>query len=69
MLSVAFLIAPSMEHQIVERGQDHPRVLKLATLFAGCALLPLSVALAFDVYVAMDRMIGSPVPSENHIRA
>jgi hypothetical protein len=33
--------------------------LQLATLFAGCALLPLSVALAFDMYVAMDRMIGS----------
>jgi Family of unknown function (DUF6328) len=60
MLSVAFLIAPSMEHQIVERGQDSPRVLKLATLFAGCALLPLSVALAFDMYVVMDLMLGSP---------
>jgi Family of unknown function (DUF6328) len=58
MLSVAFLIAPSMEHQIAERGEDSPRVLKLATLFAGCALLPLSMALAFDMYVAMDRMIS-----------
>ena len=60
MLSVAFLIAPSMEHQIVERGEDSRRVLKLATLFAGFALLPLAVALALDIYVAMDRMIPSP---------
>jgi Family of unknown function (DUF6328) len=59
MLSIAFLIAPSMEHQILERGEDSPRVLQLATLFAGYALLPRSVALAFDMYIAMDRMIGS----------
>ena len=31
MLSVAFLIAPSMEHRIVERGQNNPRVLDVAT--------------------------------------
>jgi Family of unknown function (DUF6328) len=57
MLSVAFLIAPSMEHRIVERGQNNPRVLDVATFFAGWALLPLSVALAFDMYVAMGQMI------------
>jgi NAD/NADP transhydrogenase beta subunit len=59
MLSVAFLIAPSMEHRIVEGGQNSVRVLKLANFFAGWALLPLSIALAFDMYVAMERMVGS----------
>jgi hypothetical protein len=59
MLSVAFLIAPSMEHRIAERGQDNPRVLKVATFFAGLALLPLSIALAFDIYVAMESMVGA----------
>jgi len=34
-LAIALLIAPSMEHRIVERGQDSRRVLALATLFAG----------------------------------
>lgn len=58
MLSVAFLIAPSMEHRLVERGQVTPRVLAVATFFAGWALLPLSVALAFDMYVGMEVMIG-----------
>jgi Family of unknown function (DUF6328) len=59
MVTVAFLIAPSMEHRIVERGQNSLRVLNLATVLAAWALLPLSVALAFDMYIAMERMIGS----------
>jgi hypothetical protein len=61
MLTVAFLIAPSMEHRIVERGQNSSRILDSAAVFAGWALLPLSVALAFDMYVAMGRIIGSIV--------
>src|SRR5690349_11759989 len=58
MLSVAFLIAPSMDHRLVERGQVTPRVLAVASFLAGWALLPLSIALAFDVYVGMEVMIG-----------
>src|SRR4051812_43339680 len=56
MVAVAFLIAPSMQHRIVERGQDSPRVLALATLYAGAALLPISIALALDIFVAMERI-------------
>jgi hypothetical protein len=59
MLTIALLIAPSMQHRIVERGQDSPGVLATATMFTGLALLPLSIALAFDVSIAMDR-IGGP---------
>ena len=59
MISVAFLVTPSMDHRIVEDGEDRPRVLGVATFFAGWALLPLSIALAFDMYVAMQVMIGT----------
>jgi hypothetical protein len=58
MIAIACLIAPSMEHRIVERGQDSPRVLTLATIFAGAALLPISVALALDTFVAMRRIFS-----------
>ena len=58
VVAVALLIAPSMQHRIVERGQDSPRVLALATLFAGTALLPISIALALDVFVAMERIFS-----------
>jgi Family of unknown function (DUF6328) len=59
MLSVAFLIAPSMDHRIVEGGEDSPRVLRVASFFAGWALLTLAIALAFDMFVAMQGMIGT----------
>lgn len=59
MLSLGLLIAPSMEHRISERGQESPRVLVLATVFGGLALLPIALALAFDLFVAMERIAGA----------
>jgi hypothetical protein len=58
MASIAFLIAPSMHHRIVEGGRDSARVLKLATDFAGFALLPLTFALAFDMFVTVAWTLG-----------
>jgi Family of unknown function (DUF6328) len=58
-LAIALLIAPSMEHRIVERGHDSRRVLALATLFVGTALLPVAIALALDIFVAMERIAAS----------
>jgi hypothetical protein len=61
VVALALLIAPSMHHRIVERGQDSRRVLVLATLCAGIALLPIAVALALDIFVAMSRMTADIV--------
>ena len=58
MISIAFLVAPSMHHRLVEGGQDNARVLRLATKFAGFALLPLTFALAFDMFVAVAWTLG-----------
>lgn len=58
MISVAFLVAPSMHHRLVEDGRDNAHVLKLATDFAGFALLPLTFALAFDTFVAIAWTLG-----------
>jgi Family of unknown function (DUF6328) len=52
MLTIGLLIAPSMEHRIVERGQANPRMLAVATAFAGWALVPLSLGLACDLFIA-----------------
>src|SRR5262249_17316941 len=49
----------SMEHRIVERGQNSPHVLGVARVLAGWALLPVSIALAFDMYVAMGQIIDT----------
>jgi Family of unknown function (DUF6328) len=65
MVSIAFLVAPSMHHRLVESGQDNTRVLRLATDFSGFALLPLTFALAFDMFVAvawtLDPIIGTTI--------
>src|ERR1700731_2413614 len=58
MVSIAFLVAPSMHHRLVEDGRDNARVLRLATDFAGFALLPLAFALAFDMFVAVAWTLG-----------
>src|ERR1700720_3476468 len=39
-IAIALLIAPSMQHRIVEDGQDTNRILAVTTRFAGLALLP-----------------------------
>jgi hypothetical protein len=59
LIAVALLIAPSMQHRIVEKGQDSQRVLALATLCAGAALLPISLALSLDMFVTMERIFTS----------
>jgi hypothetical protein len=59
MATIGLLVAPSMQHRIAEQGQDSPRVLAIATISVVWALLPLSIALAFDVFIAMDRIAGT----------
>ena len=58
MVSIAFLVAPSMHHRLVEGGQDNARVLRLATDFAGFALLPLTFTLALDMFVTVAWTLG-----------
>ena len=59
MLAIALLIAPSMQHRIVERGHDSTRLLRSATLLTSCAMLPFSFALAFDIAIALQRIAGA----------
>jgi hypothetical protein len=61
MIAIGLLIAPSMQHRIVERGQDSPRVLALATLFTGMALMPVAIALALDLFVAVEPIANAVV--------
>ena len=40
LLSIAFLIAPSMQHRLVENGKATPRLISMTNRFAFLALLP-----------------------------
>lgn len=61
MVAIGLLIAPSMQHRIVERGQDSPRVLALATLATGMALMPVAIALALDLFAAVEPIANTVV--------
>jgi len=57
-VSIGLLIAPSMQHRIVEGGEDSFRIQRATSLFAGLALLPFAVGLALGVYLIFDRVFG-----------
>lgn len=59
MLTVGLLITPSMHHRIVERGEDSARILTLTTAFSGWALLPLAIAMGFDIFITLARVQGA----------
>lgn len=59
VLAIAMLIAPSMQHRLVEAGQSTPRLIAIANLLAGLALVPLTIGLALSAYVVTQAAFGS----------
>jgi hypothetical protein len=59
VLSITFLIAPSMQHRIVEAGADTNRILRTTSLFACLALLPFEVSLGLSAYLVFDHLYGT----------
>jgi uncharacterized protein DUF6328 len=59
VLSITLLIAPSMQHRLVEAGQSTPRLIAMTNLLACLALLPLTMGLALSAYVVTHRTFGS----------
>jgi hypothetical protein len=60
-LSLGLLIAPSMQHRIVENGEDTLRIHRVTGLFAGMALLPFEISLGLGVYIVFDHLYGSTI--------
>lgn len=58
-LSIGLLIAPSMQHRLVERGEATKRIHTVTTAFAGAALLPLALSLGLDTFIVFERMFGA----------
>jgi hypothetical protein len=57
--AVGLLIAPSMQHLIVERGRSTARILSLTTYFAGFALLPMGLSLGTDLSIVLTYRFGA----------
>jgi Family of unknown function (DUF6328) len=58
VLSIGCLIAPSMQHRIVEAGQSTPRLERAASTFAAWALLPFIASLGLALFVVFERVFG-----------
>lgn len=52
LVAVGLLLAPGAFHQIVERGNDSPRLIAFTSRIATVALLPFAVVIGVDVYLA-----------------
>ena len=57
---IALLIAPSMQHRIVERGRTSGRIVAATTLFAGLALAPFALSLGADIAIVFSFKFGTP---------
>jgi hypothetical protein len=58
MTTIGLLIAPAMQHRIVEGGQDSIRIYRATTKLAGIALLPFGISLGLVVFVVFEQMFG-----------
>ena len=60
-VTIGLLIAPAMQHRIVEQGEASQRIHEATTTFAGAALLPLGVSLGLDLAIAFQRHYGAGI--------
>src|SRR5258708_33773522 len=61
VLSIGCLIAPSMQHRIVEAGQSTPRLERATTAMAGWALVPFLASLGLGLFIVFERIFGRPI--------
>ena len=57
--TVGLLIAPSMQHRIIERGQDTVRMHRATSTFAALALIPFAPSLGITFYIVLERHVGA----------
>jgi hypothetical protein len=58
LLSVGLLIAPSLFHQIIYRGNSTGGAVRMATGFAGASLLPLTLGLGAAIFLTFEQLFG-----------
>ncbi len=56
--TLGLLVAPSMQHRIVEQGRTSERIFRATGAMAGAALLPFAISLGIDHYVVFERLFG-----------
>src|SRR3954468_2233303 len=59
--AIALLIAPSLQHRIVDGGNATNRIIGVSTMFAGLALLPFALSLGVDLYIVIGHRFGAAI--------
>lgn len=59
LFTLGLLLMIPAHHRIVEGGRDSRRFLRFATVTMGCLLLPFALALAMEVFVVSEKVIGA----------
>jgi hypothetical protein len=58
LVAIGLLIAPSSYHRLVERGEDTEEIHRYTSKLMRFALLPFSLGLGIDLYVAAQKVVG-----------
>jgi Family of unknown function (DUF6328) len=61
LAAMGLLIAPSLFHQIIHRGNSTPGAVRMATAFAGASLLPLTLGLGVAIFVTFEQLFNRSV--------
>jgi Family of unknown function (DUF6328) len=59
LLALGLLLAPGAFHQIVESGDDSPRLIDFTNVIGSLALLPFALGMGIEVYIASEAVIDS----------
>ncbi len=58
ILAIVFLVVPSMEHRLIEKGRSSARLIGATSFYPGLALAPLALSLTLSSYVVIGRLFG-----------
>jgi Family of unknown function (DUF6328) len=56
--TLGLLVAPSLQHRIVEQGRTTERIFRVTGTMAGAALLPFAISLGIDHYTVFEHLFG-----------
>jgi hypothetical protein len=59
LLALALLVAPSLHHQIIYRGESRQRVVRSATFYSALSILPLTLGLGVSMGIVFAFVIGT----------
>jgi hypothetical protein len=58
-VAIALLVAPSLQHRVVDEGHATRRIVDAASRFAAAALLPMAISLGADVMIVVAYRFGT----------